>query len=398
MYEAAANATEKYLESDPKNFVAQMSLALTYSFLNRQEDSIKAANRAIEIEPNNAHAYKQRGVSNQVLGHHEKAIDDFKKSIELDPNQSGISRCYVLIADSLCTLRNYEEAVNLYNKGVEIDPCDAAAWYGLGFCHTVLSQLQKASEYYEKAIKLNPNYFEAYRDLASVYEKLSLYDLSVKNAIKAMQLNLKGVLPTICLNAWGYNLSNYAGSLESYISGETEEPNDEIKSLLYYCLGESNVAIRNAAKAREAYQKAQELYKKLLKANPSDAYALWGLSSSYYGLKEYENAIESYLLAIKSDPNFTASYAKLAFLYATCPKAEFRNGPEAAKLARKACELTEYESDVCLAVLAAVYAETGDFDKAVEYQKKAIDLADDSAKKEYEKRLEAYEAKKPWRE
>jgi hypothetical protein len=31
-------------------------------------------------------------------------------------------------------------------------------------------------------------------------------------------------------------------------------------------------------------------------------------------------------------------------------------------------------------------------------QKKAIDLADDQAKKEYEKLLDGYKEKKPWRE
>jgi len=67
-------------------------------------------------------------------------------------------------------------------------------------------------------------------------------------------------------------------------------------------------------------------------------------------------------------------------------------------LAQKAFELTDSNNDVCLSVLAAAYAETGVFEKAVEYQKKAIEWSGDSAKKEYEKRLEAYEHNKPWRE
>ena len=67
-------------------------------------------------------------------------------------------------------------------------------------------------------------------------------------------------------------------------------------------------------------------------------------------------------------------------------------------MAQKACELTNYESDICLAVLAVAFAESSDFEKAVEYQKKAIEFADDEAKQEYERRLAAYEAHQPWRE
>ena len=46
----------------------------------------------------------------------------------------------------------------------------------------------------------------------------------------------------------------------------------------------------------------------------------------------------------------------------------------------------------------ALEESNGDFNKAIEYQKKAIELADDQTKEEYKKRLKAYEAHKPWRE
>ncbi len=52
-----------------------------------------------------------------------------------------------------------------------------------------------------------------------------------------------------------------------------------------------------------------------------------------------------------------------------------------------------------LATLAAAYAEVGDFDKAVEWKEKAIQLyanADD--RKKGEERLKLYKEKKPYRE
>lgn len=47
---------------------------------------------------------------------------------------------------------------------------------------------------------------------------------------------------------------------------------------------------------------------------------------------------------------------------------------------------------------SAMPAEGSDFEKAVEYQKKTIEFADNQARKEYEKRLDAYKVNKPWRE
>jgi hypothetical protein len=89
-------------------------------------------------------------------------------------------------------------------------------------------------------------------------------------------------------------------------------------------------------------------------------------------------------------------------MQATCPAAEARNGAEAVKLAMKACELTGWIGPAHLDTLAAAYAETGDFDSAVKWQKEAVrlltkkDPAEWSA--QFEDRLKLYESGKPCRE
>ncbi len=52
-----------------------------------------------------------------------------------------------------------------------------------------------------------------------------------------------------------------------------------------------------------------------------------------------------------------------------------------------------------LDTLAAAYAEAGDFDAAVRWQARAIELlGDESARDRFRSRLELYRARKPYRE
>ena len=115
--------------------------------------------------------------------------------------------------------------------------------------------------------------------------------------------------------------------------------------------------------------------------------------------KNYDMAIADYKEAIRLDRTFAPAYHALAWLWATCPEESFRHGKRAVELATRACGLAEWKDANMLATLAAAYAEVGEFDKAVEWEEKAIQLyanADD--RKKGEERLKLYKDKKPYRE
>ena len=50
-----------------------------------------------------------------------------------------------------------------------------------------------------------------------------------------------------------------------------------------------------------------------------------------------------------------------------------------------------------MAALAAAHAELGQFDKAVEWQEKAVEAAPEGAKEQYRERLKRYQDRKPYR-
>lgn len=120
--------------------------------------------------------------------------------------------------------------------------------------------------------------------------------------------------------------------------------------------------------------------------------------SYWWNKGNFDKAIADYEAAIRLDPKYLPPFFAFARLRATCPDAKHRNGQQAVEYATKACELTAWKDSRSLDTLAAAYAEAGDFDKAVEWQKKGMDLAPAVWKADFETRLKLYQEKKPYRE
>ena len=64
----------------------------------------------------------------------------------------------------------------------------------------------------------------------------------------------------------------------------------------------------------------------------------------------------------------------LAWIYATCPDRRFRNAAKAVELARRACELSEWNNAQCRQTLADAYLAAGDGDHAIEELRAVIRL------------------------
>jgi tetratricopeptide (TPR) repeat protein len=101
-------------------------------------------------------------------------------------------------------------------------------------------------------------------------------------------------------------------------------------------------------------------------------------ASAWAGQGKLQCAIQGYRAALALEPHSPDILNNLAWLLATCPDANIRDGAEAVRLGRQACELTGFRRTLMVGTLAAAYAEAGQFAEAVSTAEKARSLAAES--------------------
>jgi hypothetical protein len=91
------------------------------------------------------------------------------------------------------------------------------------------------------------------------------------------------------------------------------------------------------------------------------------MSNSLFAAKYYE-------VGLKAEPTNADLLNGYAWLLATSTDDSVRDGAKAVKLANRACELSGWKQWNMVGTLAAAYAEHGEFDKATNYESKAISM------------------------
>ncbi|MBW1841194.1 MAG: DUF1411 domain-containing protein [Deltaproteobacteria bacterium] len=75
---------------------------------------------------------------------------------------------------------SYKEASKKYEKTVKVDSKYAEAWSNLGYTYRKLGDFKKAVKAYKKALDLDPNLAEAHEYLGEAYAEKGKFDLAEK--------------------------------------------------------------------------------------------------------------------------------------------------------------------------------------------------------------------------
>ncbi len=117
--------------------------------------------------PMAATAYNGRGVCSRELGQVDLALSDFNNAVEMDRNNPEIAANY---GDLLVNrVGDPTTALRFLDKAIELDPENAEAYRNRGLAHAQIREFDEAIEDLQKSIELDSTDYETYTTLASIH-------------------------------------------------------------------------------------------------------------------------------------------------------------------------------------------------------------------------------------
>jgi tetratricopeptide (TPR) repeat protein len=365
-----------------------------------EKEQLEDLNKAVELQPEKADYLRLRAQHLYEKEKHEEALADVEKALKLEPDHAATNELRGMV---LLGLNKYDEALKSFDKASELAPEASMPYQQRGDLYRQKGDLQKSLEQLSKAIELQPDNIATLLVRASVYYEQKQPEKALEDIDAAIKLQPTLAQPHM-MKAEILAATNHLDQAIAHLEKLLETaPNSE---LLLNRLGTFYLL---AGKPRKAIDAAS----KVLEKDPSDYAALRFRGDAYLNIGKHAEAVADFDKALAQKEDDESLLNNFAWVLCTSPDDNVRDGARALKLATKAAESSGYEVPHILSTLAAAYAETGDFDNAVKWSEKSVDLSqklvdeakpdDDKAKLELDrdqlkKELQAYHDKKPTRE
>ena len=271
------------------------------SLLGDEKDAMADHEQAINISPESSSVYYMSGISKRMQKDQNEAIKDFDRVIELDHNNKD---AYKLRGNAKSDAGKFAEALKDYNKALELDVDNEneEIYLMMGMAESGLNNKNAAKEYYDKALKIKPNYSEVYYQQGLLQSRNKKYEDALNYFNKAIKNNPK------------YNgVYFHRGITELKLKKYKDAIADFDKSIeLKYREDLAYSARADAKGGMEDYQGALDDYNAAIKIN-SKSYGHYINRGSIKGeLKDNKGAMEDYDKAIKMSPDSFPAYLNRA--------------------------------------------------------------------------------------
>jgi len=415
----AVGVLERLVEIDPDNGSARLNLGAALEGLGRFEQAASHYQEALRLIPDSDQAHNNLGNVLQGLKRYDEAVAHYQEALRLNPDNV---LAHINLGNALRVLGRFEEGVAHYQEALRLKPDSAEAHNNLGFALSGEGRIEEAAAHYKEALRLNPDYMKAHNNLANALKQQGRFDEAIAHYQEAMRIkpgnaqahfNVGMVLQALRRPEEG--LAHFQEALrikpdhvEAHFNrghtlqnlGRMEEAVAHYQEVLRIKPDFSGVHYKlgTALQALGSLEEALAQYQLVLRIKPDYAAAHSRSGTTLEALGRFKEALSHHDDALRYSPENVAAVNNLAWLLATCPLADVRDGKRALELAERLAEWKGPGRFTFLDTLSAAHAEQGEFDQAIPWQRLAIDLAPNEQKEVLGSRLKLYQQGKPYRE
>lgn len=291
-------------------------------------DSESLWTHALAVTSRNDVAHSGLGVVLLRRGEVDSAIAHDRAAVALRP---GNADAHTNLANALLKKGLTEEAIAEYQETLKLLPNESILHGNLGNAFLQAGQAAKAIEEYREFLKIQP----------------------------------------------GHAVIRYSLAVALLRQGETDEAITEFREAVKlkpdYSEAYNDLAI--ALFRKGSIEDAIATWEKVLTLQPDNAEVHNNLAVALIQKGETHEAIVHWLKTLQLEPDKTGTLLTLAWVLATSPDANVRNGTKAISLARHAHELLGDKNLMVFRVVAAAYAEVGRFSEAIAAVQRGVQLA-----------------------
>ena len=355
----------------PDYVATHVNLGNIFLELNRLEDAAASLKKALELEASNPAAHYGMGQVANSKRSYAEAADHFEKTLARVPSAN---RVHYSLAMAYRALGDTEKAKAHLAKqgsvGVRVaDPvfeglqeliAGERVYLARGKVAFEAGRFADAAKEFRKALSSKPDSVTARINLGAALTQLGDAKSAIEQFEEALRLDMTNV------NA-NYNLAILLAKENRHVEAIAllravlhVEPNDLNARLLL---------ARELSRTEQLEEALEEFARVRLKDSANET-ALLDEVKLLYRMKRYKQALDLLERAHTQFPTKGRTIAMLAFVLATSPEVEQRNGTRALNLAQRVYEATRSAEHGAL--VAAALAELGRCNEAAEWQRRMI--------------------------
>ena len=268
------------------------------------------------------------------------------------------------LAEALAEDGRIDEAIAQYELALKIEPAYAEAHNNLAAALASRGRIDEAITHYQKALQAKPDYAEAHNNLAVVLAGRGRIVEALAHFQNALEIQPDYAEAHYNLGLALAGRGQVAEAIVHYHTALAINPD--------YADAHYGLAVALAGKGQVA--EAIIHYRKTLASKPDFAAAHYNLGTALLQCGQVAEAIVHYRKVLRTRPGDVDALNNTAWLLATQPDPQLRDGAAALTLARRAAKLAPGDPNI-LGTLAVACAEAGRFTEAAKTARQAVDLA-----------------------